>query len=352
MNISKTKDILDRTYDRENPEAKDLVYLISLENKDDLTYLFSLADKVRQEYMGQGILLRGIVEFSNYCRNSCYYCGLNKNNARLARYKLTIQEIIESVDHIIKRNIKTVVLQSGECGELDYLWLAEVIKEIRLKFDIAITLSVGEWKEKEYKSWRDAGADRYLLKIETTDKKLYQSLHPQMNFDNRMRCLEILRNLSYQVGTGNIIGLKNQTLEQIVGDILFFKSGNFDMVGIGPFIPHPETKLNFEPKGNVSLTLKTVALARIVTKNAHIPATTALGSVGEEDYRINALKAGANVLMPNFTPLKYKKLYEIYPNKRCVDEAVGACSFCAETIASSINRFIDYSKGNSLKGAM
>lgn len=350
MSMFKIQDVLNRVYDTESPQIKDLVYLLSLEENKDLDCLFKFADNVREKFIGRGILLRGIVEFSNYCKNTCYYCGLNKNNKKLTRYKLTQDEIIDSVDKIVKRNIKTVVLQSGEDKELDYMWLADVIKEIKLRFShIAITLSVGEWGKKEYKIWRDSGADRYLLKIETTDKLLYQSLHPEMDFNNRIKGLKILGELGYQVGTGNIIGLKNQTLESIARDILFFKTGKFDMIGIGPFIPHQNTKLNLEPKGSVKLTLKTIALARILTKNTHIPATTALGSIGEDDFRIDALKAGANVLMPNFTPDNVKKLYEIYPNKRCINEAQGACSFCAETIAESIGRVVDYSRGDSLK---
>lgn len=342
--------VLNNVYQANNPKIEDLIYILSSENKDDLKELFDFSDNVRKEFMGEGILLRGIVEFSNSCQNTCYYCGLNKNNLGLIRYRLTQKEIIDSVEEIVKKNIKTVVLQSGEDKDLDYIWLAEIIKEINSRFDIAITLSVGERKEKEYKAWRDAGADRYLLKIETTNRTLYEFLHPAMSFDNRLKCLDVLDALGYQVGTGNIIGLKNQTFESIAEDILFFKTKNFDMIGIGPFIPHQQTELKTEPKGRIDLTLKTVALTRIVTKNSHIPATTALGSIVEEDFRIQALKAGANVLMPNFTPLNVKKLYEIYPNKRCVNEAQGACSFCAETIAKSIGRVIDYSRGDSLKG--
>jgi biotin synthase len=213
---------------------------------------------------------------------------------------------------------------------------------------MAVTLSVGERARQDYKLWSQKGADRYLLKIETTDKVLYESLHPGMSFDNRINCLRDLKDLGYQTGSGIIIGLKGQTFVSIARDILFFKDWDLDMIGIGPFIPHQATELGGELPGSAELTIKTVALTRIVTKNALLPATTALGSLGK-DFRVDALKAGANVLMPNFTPLRYRKLYEIYPGKKCIDEPVGACPSCMETLARSIGRRIDYSKGDSFK---
>jgi biotin synthase len=240
-----------------------------------------------------------------------------------------------------------VVLQSGEESGLDAHWLKDIISEIKLRFDSAITLSVGERRQKDYKIWKEAGADRYLLKIETSDKRLYQSLHPGMSFKERVNCLRGLKKLGYQVGSGNIIGLKGQTLATIAEDILFFKNEEFDMLGIGPFIPHPMTPLSAEVKGDLKLTLKTVALTRIVTRYAHLPATTALGSL-KDDYRAQALCAGANVLMPNFTPQPYRRLYEIYPGKRCIDEPSGSCGSCMELMAASIGRTIDYSRGDAL----
>ncbi len=207
---------------------------------------------------------------------------------------------------------------------------------------------MGERSRDDYHLWRQAGADRYLLKVETSDAAFYDSMHPGMSFAQRLGCLNILRELGYQVGCGNIIGLPGQTLKTIAQDILFFKQENFDMLGIGPFIPHQESEFRTRLRGQALLTLKTIALSRIATRNAHIPATTALGSL-EQDYRSQGLKCGANVLMPNFTPQPYRALYEIYPGKRCVDEPVGACGFCMEGLAKGIGRFIDYAKGDSLK---
>lgn len=340
--------LLQRVSDAAVPAADDLVHLLSVTDPADCEKIYAFADRVRQQHMGEGILLRGIVEFSNVCDNPCHYCGLNKNNLKLQRYSLSQGEIIEAVGRIVSHNIKTVVLQSGETSGLDPQWFAGVIRDIKKRFDISVTLSVGEKGRETYRLWKDAGADRYLLKIETTDKELYGRMHPGMSFDNRVRCLRDLEDLGYQTGSGNIIGLPGQTALSIARDILFFKEHDFDMIGIGPFIPHPGTELGAHGRGPVELVLKAVALTRIVTKNAHLPATTALGSLGK-DHRVDGLKAGANVLMPNFTPSPYRKLYEIYPDKRCVDEPVGACAFCVEGMARSIGRCVDYGKGNSLK---
>ena len=348
MNMFKLNEILERIYAVELPDPEDLEYVLSLQEREELNHLFSFADKVRKEHCGDGIVLRGIIEFSSFCFRECFYCGLNKNNHRLERYRMNKDELLKAVEYLSSCNIKTVVLQSGEDQGLEVLWLKDIIENIKLRFDLAVTLSVGEKSTQDYSVWKQAGADRYLLKIETSDKDLYSSMHPQMDFNQRLNCLSVLGKLGYQVGTGNIIGLPGQRLKNIVKDIIFFKQGDFDMVGIGPFIPHVHTFFAANAKGDALLTLKTIALTRIVTRNAHIPATTALGSL-DKDYRLDGLKCGANVLMPNFTPQPFRKLYEIYPDKRCVDELVGAGNFCFDGVAESLGRFIDYSKAHSLK---
>jgi len=348
MSMFNLKGLLIRIQKAGLPSEDDLKKVLSLEKKDDLNTLFSFADEIRQEFCRNGIFLRGIIEFSNFCIRDCFYCGLNKNNLKITRYRMKKEEILKSVEFLAEKNIKTVVLQSGDDSGMGSLWLRDILLEIKSRFDMAITLSVGERSFEDYKMWKDAGADRYLLKIEASDIKLYESMHGEMSYDKRIECLDDLRMLGYQVGSGNIIGLPGQTLKTIANDIIFFKERNLDMIGIGPFIPHNDSRFNGRKKGDALLTLKTIALTRIVTKNAHIPATTALGSL-EKDYRLDGLKCGANVLMPNFTPNPYRKLYEIYPGKRCVDEPVGACNFCLDDMAKSLGRFIDYGKGDSLK---
>lgn len=321
---------------------KDAGYLgkiLSIEDEGQLQKLFDRADAVRKQYAGDAIILRGLVEFSNHCGRHCYYCGLNAANKSLERYRLTDEEILESAAKIASDSIKTIVLQSGEDPALDPQRLAAIIREIKTRHGIAVTLSVGERPREDYALWKKAGADRYLLKIETTDKGLYDSLHSGMSFENRLRCLRDLKELGYETGSGIMVGLPGQTPRSIANDILFFKEWGFDMVGIGPFIPHGKTQLAGTQPGDVNLVLKTLALTRIVMKKVNLPATTALGSI-EKDYRADGLKAGANVLMPNYTPAKYKRLYEIYPNKRCISEATGACAPCMGSLAESIGRTI------------
>lgn len=349
MNIPEVQSVLERVYSATMPDCGDIEFLLSLENDNDIDILFNFSDSVRKEFVGDEILLRGLVEFSNYCRNTCFYCGLNKNNTKLQRYRLTDEQIMSAVKEIADAKIKTVVLQSGEDDALDANWLKDLIEQIKSHFDIAVTLSVGERSYEVYKLWKQAGADRYLLKIETTDNDLYRSLHSQMSFESRLECSGNLRKLGYQNGSGCLVGLKGQTVKSLAQDIIFFKKENFEMIGIGLFIPHQATPLKNEPVGNLKLTLKVIAVTRIVTKNTNMPATTAIGSIGDSDARLLALKAGANVLMPNFTPQPYRKLYEIYPGKRCTFEQSGSCIDCLEGMANSINRSINYSRGDVYK---
>jgi biotin synthase len=341
--------VLNRLYAADVPDKADVEYALSLSDAAQMAELFAFADDIRKKHVGDGILLRGIVEFSNYCGNTCKYCGLNKTNTTLSRYKLTDKQILDCIEQIANSRIGTVVLQSGEQAELDAHWLAGIIREIKTRFDIAITLSVGERPFDDYAMWKEAGADRYLLKIETTNRQLYQNLHPQMSFDNRLKCSRDLKTLGYQNGSGNIIGLPGQTISDIAEDILFFARERFDMIGIGPFIPHPATALSASPAGEVNMVLKAIAVTRIVTKDAHLPATTAIGSLNGTDHRPAALTAGANVMMPNFTPQPWRQLYEIYPGKRCSTEAPGTCGPCIDIMAEALGRTIDLSRGDSLK---
>lgn len=349
MSTTDMRAVLDRVATSALPECADLVSLLSADDPAQVQEILDAADRTRKQYVGDGVLLRGIVEFGSYCSNTCSYCGLHAGNTALTRYRLSEEEVLASVDSIAAQGIQTVVLQSGEDAGLDPGWLARIVKAIKARHGISVTLSVGEWPRSEYALWRSAGADRFLLKIESSDTELYESLHHNRLLSSRLRSLEDLADLGFQVGSGIMVGLKGQSLSHIARDILFFRQSDFDMIGIGPFLPHPQTRLGDQQRGDVTLTLKTLALTRIVTRDSHLPATTSLGSMGD-DYRPQALQAGANVLMPNFTPVAYKRLYEIYPGKRCVNEPTGACAFCMEGLASSIGRFIDYGRGDSLKG--
>ncbi len=330
------------------PNEEELQRALSLEAGEERERLFSCADQVRRRIHGDGILLRGLIEFSSHCRNTCLYCGLQRANRALERYRLSREELLAAVEKVASYGIKTIVLQAGEDYGIEPGWLACMVRDIKTRYDMAITLSAGEWDEAAYRLWREAGADRYLLRIETSDRALYRSLHPGMSFDRRLQCLKILKALGFQVGSGIIVGLPGQDISSIARDILFFRHHDFDMIGIGPLIPHQDTELAGVDPGGVALTLKVIALTRIVAGRAHIPATTALGSL-DRDYRGDALRCGANVLMPNFTPPSCRRLYEIYPQRRCVEESGAHCAGCMENLALAAGRCIDYSRGDAVK---
>ncbi len=313
--------------------------------KDDSqnNWVFSLADKVRKENVGEEVHLRGLIEFSNICKRTCKYCGLRCANKELDRYRIEPDDIIFYAKKAVEMGYKTVVLQSGEDEYYSRDVLCKVIKGIK-DLDVALTLSVGERSFDDYKAFKDCGADRYLIRIETTDKELYKKMHPNMNFENRVRCLKDLRKLGYEVGTGCLVGLPEQTINSLAEDILFFKEINADMVGIGPFIAHPHTPLKDCPNGDFTLALKVMALTRIMLKNINIPATTAMETLNPNG-RIIALQSGANVVMPNVTTTEYRAKYEIYPNKICINENPSQCFQCISGKIKSIGRTISTGYG-------
>lgn len=307
--------------------------------------LFSMADKIRKDNVGDAVHLRGLIEFSNICRCSCKYCGLRSQNKDVERYRMPKEEILTCVKNALDLGYKTVVLQSGEDAYYTTDKMVEIIKEIK-KFDIALTLSIGERSYEDYKAFREAGADRYLIRIETTDRDLYHKMHPNMSFDNRLRCLRDLKELGYEVGTGCLVGLPEQTIQSLASDILFFKEIEADMVGIGPFIPNPHTPLKDCTNGDFNLALKVMALTRIMLPDINIPATTAMETLNPNG-RIIALQSGANVVMPNVTTLQHRAKYEIYPNKICINEDAEKCRNCIGTKIKSIGRTISTTYGFS-----
>ncbi len=314
----------------------EIIEILNTNKKND--WLFNLADKIRRKYVGNEVHLRGLIEFSNICKCNCKYCGLRSENKTIDRYRISEEEIISYAKNAVKMGYKTVVLQSGEDKFFDTDKMCNIIKKIK-ELDIALTLSIGERTFEEYKAFKQAGADRYLIRIETTDKNLYKKMHPNMDFNNRIRCLEDLKTLGYEVGTGCLVGLPEQTIESLANDILFFKEIEADMIGIGPFIPHPQTPLKDEKHGDFILALKVMALTRILLKDINIPATTAMETLNPNG-RIIALQSGANVVMPNITTSEYREKYEIYPNKICVHENPDKCRGCIENKITSIGRTI------------
>ena len=309
--------------------------------------LFTSADRVRHKYVGDEVHLRGLIEFSNYCKQNCLYCGFRRDNKKVTRFRLTEEQIIEFAQDAASQGYKTVVLQSGEDPYYTIEKMTHIISEIK-KLDVAITLSIGEKTLEEYEAYKTAGADRFLIRIETTDKNLYTKLDPDMDWENRLKCLKDLKKLGYEVGTGCLVGLPNQTLESLADDILFFKEIGADMIGIGPFIPNENTPMKDEKggpeSGHFELALKVMAITRLLLPDINIPATTAMETLNSNG-RLIALQSGANVVMPNVTQGDYRKFYEIYPGKICVNDTPEKCRGCISGKINSIGRTISKDYG-------
>lgn len=297
--------------------------------------LYEEADRVRHEQVGDAVHLRGLIEVSNICCRQCAYCGIRAGNTSLQRYRLSRDEILECVQQAAAFGYGTVVMQGGEDYGVTREWMADTIRTIKRETSLAVTLSLGERPEEDLRVWREAGADRYLLRFETSDPALFFMIHPPVPgrpAADRMEHLLLLRALGYEIGSGVMVGIPGQTYRSLAHDIALFGELDLDMIGVGPYLPHPETPLGaglLRPSaGDVEqvpnsehLTYRVVALTRLVCPQANIPSTTALSTLNTQEGRALGLKRGANVIMPNITPAQYRALYEIYPAKSCIREA-------------------------------
>ena len=328
-----------------NLDKPQIIKLLQDDKQQDA--LLKKADAVRHQYVGDEVHLRGLIEFSNICRNNCLYCGIRRGNSLVKRYHMTEEELIDTARKAANIGFKTIVMQSGEDMYYTQDKMCRIIEAIK-KFDVAVTLSIGERTYEEYKAFREAGADRYLMRIETTDKKLYHKLDPQMSWQHRYDCLMMIKELGYELGSGIMVGLPEQSIESIADDLLFLKKIGIDMAGIGPFIPHPQTPLANETGGTLDLALRTMAVMRLIMPDINIPATTAMESLHPQG-RIMALKAGANVVMPNVTEGEYRKLYELYPGKICVNDTPVHCRSCIGMKIEAIGRTIGKGYGGHKK---
>jgi biotin synthase len=298
------------------PTLSELVYLLDTEQVEQK--LFSLADKLREEIIGDEVEIRGAIEFSNICKKDCFYCGLRRSNNKLSRYRMSVDEILQAAQELSVMGIKTVILQSGEDSWYDTSTMVEIIKKIRLLTGLKITLSLGERTKVEYEIFREAGASNYLLKIETTDEEIFAQAHPDDDLNTRVKHLQWLKELGYLVGSGNIIGLPGQTSQTIAKDLIFFRNMGIHMIGIGPLIPTANTPYSELQQGGINLSLRTIALTRLYLQNVFIPATTALATLHPSAQEWG-LEVGANKLMIIATPAKYRSAYCIYDDKRFVD---------------------------------
>ena len=309
----------------------ELLRLIRTNDPAETEALFARARGVRQEHYGKDVYFRGLIEFTNYCKNDCYYCGIRRSNPKVQRYRLSLGEIIECCRVGDSLGYKTFVLQGGEDPWFTDERVAEIIAAIRAEFPChAITLSIGEKSRQSYELFFRAGANRYLLRHETAAETHYAKLHPpSMSLAKRKQCLWNLKDIGYQTGAGFMVGSPFQTAENLLEDLRFIEELRPHMVGIGPFIPQKDTPFGGEPGGALELSLKMAALARLILPSALIPATTALGTISPTG-REQALNAGANVVMPNLSPKSVRKLYALYDNKICTGDEAAECRFCLE----------------------
>jgi biotin synthase len=339
----------------------ELITWLREEDPTRLTELWTRADAVRHANVGDEVHLRGLIEISNHCVRRCAYCGINSENQKVTRYRMAASEIAECARLASSLGYGTVVLQAGEDYGITREWMTSLVGSIKTETGLAVTLSLGERPDADLLVWRAAGADRYLLRFETSDPELYERIHPSLpdRRSDRFAILARLRELDYEVGSGIMIGIPGQTWASLAADIETFASLDLDMIGVGPFIPHPATPLGRDellltPAGeqvpNTELqTYKVVALTRIVRPDANIPSTTALATLNLDQGRELGLQRGANIVMPNLTPTKYRKLYEIYPAKACLFETAQECAGCLDGRIRSIGRTPGRGPGRRLR---
>lgn len=339
------------------------------DNPARLTELYSLADQTRRSNVGDDVHLRGLIELSNHCVRQCTYCGLRGPNHQLPRYRMEAHEVLACARQAMAFGYGTVVLQAGEDPGIERNWLTELITQIKAiqpvaggpsTQPLAITLSLGERSTDDLAAWKAAGADRYLLRFETSNRKLFEHIHPSLpdKASDRIAILRQLRQLGYEVGSGVMIGIPGQSYEDLADDIITFHQLGLDMIGVGPFLPHPQTPLGMNCQAEAldltrqvpnseDMTYKMLALTRLTCPRANIPSTTALATLNRQQGRELGLMRGANIVMPNLTPIRYRAMYEIYPDKACVNETADQCQLCLAGRVASIGRGIGKGRGDS-----
>lgn len=342
-------ELIDRLADTQSLSRDEWIRLIRGRTPELSEYLFSRAREVRIHHYGHDVYIRGLIEFTNYCRNDCFYCGIRRSNQNAVRYRLTKEQILSCCESGYGLGFRTFVLQGGEDGWFNEDRMAEIISEIHTSWpDCAVTLSVGELPRKSFQRFFDAGADRYLLRHETFDAAHYRMLHPpSLSAAHRQQCLWDLKEIGYQVGTGFMVGSPYQTAENLADDMLFLKKLDPQMAGIGPFIPHHDTPFAGRPAGTLELTLFLLGLIRLMIPKILLPATTALGTIAA-DGREKGILAGANVVMPNLSPPQVREKYLLYDNKLCTGSEGAESLQSLEQRMQSIGYRIAVSRGDSL----
>lgn len=343
-------ELIDRLHKEHTLTRGEFITLIKERDEENTSYLASLAREEAVKIYGNGVFPRGLVEFTNYCKNNCYYCGIQGSNQHATRYRLSKDEILSACENGYQLGYRSFVLQGGEDPHYSDDVMVPIVSEIRKRYqDCAITLSLGERSKESYQKLYDAGADRYLLRHEAATPELYQKLHPEsLSLENRIQCLWNLKEIGYAVGTGFMVGAPYQTVENLVDDLLFIQKLDPQMVGIGPFVPHHDTKFKDYPSGTVELTTYLTSILRLMNPHLLLPATTALGTIDPRG-REKGILAGANVVMPNLSPVAVRKDYSLYDNKICTGEEAAECAGCLGRRLASIDYELVFTRGDYIE---
>ncbi len=324
-------DIVEKLYRTSDLTDEELTALIETDDMDAAELLRRYADETRQKSYGKKVFLRGLIEVSSYCKNDCIYCGIRRSNKDAQRYRLSREEILSCCENGYELGFRTFVMQGGEDSSFTDDFMCSVISEIKEKYpDCAVTLSLGERSYDSYKRMKEAGADRYLLRHEAASQELYSKLHPdEMSLQNRKDCLFALKELGYQVGAGFMVGAPYQTTAHLVADLRFLQELQPQMIGIGPFVSHHNTPFADFKGGTLELTLRLLGILRLMFPKVLLPATTALGTIAPNGRELG-LQTGCNVVMPNLSPVKVRKKYDLYDNKICTGEEAAECRGCLQ----------------------
>ncbi|MBN2796399.1 MAG: [FeFe] hydrogenase H-cluster radical SAM maturase HydE [Clostridia bacterium] len=342
----KVLDLIEKLNLENNLTKEEIVYLLTHMTEEEKAILFDYSLQTKRKYYGDTVYMRGLIEFTNYCMRNCKYCGIRAKQFDANRYRLTKDEILKCCDQGYWLGYRTFVLQGGEDPYYTDELLVDIISSIKKRWqDVAVTISIGERTMESYQAIKNAGADRYLLRHETANDDLYEAIHEDMSLSSRKECLNNLKAIGFQVGAGFMVGIPGQTPEILAEDLLFLKSLNPHMVGIGPFIPHAKTPLGGYKGGTVEDTLVMLALTRLMLPKVLLPSTTALGTLDNKG-REKALKVGANVVMPNLSPTDVREKYELYQDKICTGDEAAHCRQCIEGRINSVGFHVDMGRGD------
>lgn len=342
----KVLELIEKLYQDHNLNKGELVYILDNITEEEKEVLFKYSLDVKKKYYGDTVYMRGLIEFTNYCKRNCKYCGIRKDQSEAERYRLTKEEILSCCDQGYFLGYRTFVLQGGEDPFYTDEILVDIISTIKNRWkDVAVTISIGERSRDSYMKLKEAGADRYLLRHETANEELYESIHENMKLSSRIECLRIIKEVGFQVGAGFMVGIPGQTNEILAEDLMFLKELDPHMIGIGPFIPHKKTPLGEFEGGTVGDTLLMIALTRLMLPKTLLPSTTALGTLDSKG-RERALKAGANIVMPNLSPTNVREKYELYQDKICTGDEAAHCRQCIEGRIKSAGFEVDMGRGD------